>query len=178
MFAPSPMKKGREKMKKTIAIFLSLIMVMGICNVAKAENYYDKVFSTGATAGQWHSEAAQTIGYSSGYTHVCGGDVGVWFYAHSVGLHSSFVNTSARNVYVSLLETDPYSSTYAKDYTGYFSGSGINRPTSWANTYTNGAMIEDDGYVELLIAFLVTTMSADKSTAVDAELLYYRIWVI
>ena len=57
----------------------------------------EKIKQREATAGAWKTKATHPLSYSTNvYSHLCGGDMGVWFYSNSVGLQSSFVKESGR----------------------------------------------------------------------------------
>ena len=169
-------------MKKTIAVFLSAILMVGLCfcNTTRAEHYLDRMMSSSGTAGQWISDYSQCFAYSSNiYDHLCGGDMGVWFYTSQNGLPPGFKTLTSRRVYIEQYEIDPSSSTIANEYTGYFGTyDNKNVPVSYSCTYTNSSSLEDDGAVELYIKFKVTTNWGDSSNSVPVGLLYYRHWAL
>lgn len=131
------------------------------------------------TAGQWTSENTRDL-HSEGYSHLCGGDVGVWYIDSGIGLQNSFVTSTDRYMYVNLYEEDTglfASDDLCREYGLNFAVvNGIYKPHYVYTDYTNASSIEDDANVELYIKHKVMTISGDTSTAVPWGLTYYKIW--
>lgn len=166
-------------MKKKLRYILSVCIILSLCMsiTAFAENTTTMKSSPSATAGSYKTDSTYNLAYSSSYSHVCGGDIGTWFYTSSVGLQSGFYRSSSRKLYVDLYEKDDSSTSKARSYTGTFSEeNGVYRPRVYSITYTNSSEVESDGRLELFIKFKVGTNSQDKSTAVPSGLFNYKFW--
>lgn len=164
--------------KRFIGIVTFLIIMCISSNVVFAAKTTGYKYTSSATAGAFKSESEYSLSYSSSYSYVCGGDIGVYYYANSVGLQNSFVRTN-RNVYIELYENDVLSSTIVRKYTGSFKTvDGVYRPKVYSTTYTNTSKIEDDGTIELKIKHKVETNTGDTSTSIPAGLLKYKFWTV
>ena len=167
-------------MKKVLVLSLSLVLVLGMSRYVFSENYTAMLSSgPGITNAVGHDPTYYLSYPTNKYIHICGGDVGIWFYVSSVGLQSSFQQSSSREVYIDQYEKDSNSHTCSRKYVGYFGQmNGLNCPVSYGNTYTNPSTIENDGGVEMNCSFKVTAIAGDTSTAVPAGLIPYRHWIV
>ena len=166
-------------MKKTlIAVLLSCVLLAGLSFSSAAEVSHTPVFCTSGTAGQWTEQPAHNLTYSSSYDHLCGGDVGLWFYYTTVGLQASFVQSTSRVVDLEQFEKDSSGSTKTRHYQGHFDNNNIGsyQPTYFTLTYTNSGTIEDDGTVELYFKYKVGKIYGDTSTAVPSGIMKYAHW--
>ncbi len=165
-------------MKRLIAFTLSVLMIFGLCLTASAEHTHTLTNSTSGSSGAWINQPTMNLAYSSDlYDHVCGGDVGIWFYTSNVGLQSGFIQSVFRVAYFEQYEKDGNSEIKTRDYRANFGTNGtLYQPVGYSNTYTNGSSIEDDGVVELYFKYWVTTVWQDTSNAVPAGLFYYTHW--
>ena len=163
-------------MKTMKALLLCVTLVIGLCCSVNAEQYLNQfIMSSSSTTGTWKQDPQQSITYSTIYDHVCGGDVGVWFYTTQNPLRDWYVPSPDRVVYIYQYERDNSTVSLCKTYTGYFT---TYEPTSYGNYYVNSGTVEDDGTAELFIEFLVTAIAGDGSNAVPSGLLYYRHWTV
>lgn len=167
-------------MKKRLFSIVTGVCILGLCIVpAGAVVTSTYMYSEAATAGVWKTEPSAAIQYSASYGHVCGGDVGTYFYYNNVGLQSSFIKTTSRKAYIDLYEDDPVFDDCAKKYEASFATvNGYYSPTYFSTPYTNDASMENDGVAELFLKFKIETISGDTSTSIPAGLLYYRHWTV
>lgn len=166
-------------MKKATVWILSAILMLGLCQSAKAEHTSGFLRSSSGSSWQVGVDPQRSVSYSTIYDHVCGGDVGVWFYTSQAGLQSGFKRDYSRTVSVYQYEKDNASQTHANTYIGYFGMYGsLYVPVGYSHTYTYPADIENDGAVELYIKFIVGIISGDKTDALPQGLLYYKHWVV
>ncbi len=164
--------------KKVFALMMSVCFIGMSIVPSSALNYSSYCHSGAATAGTWKTESSASVNYSSSLPHICGGDVGTYFYFYSVGLPSSFDYTTGRYAFFEIYENDVlHADVFARSYQATFSvNNGYYRPTTFIVTATSKDKIEDDGAAELYMKWFVYTMPGDTSTAIPANLLYYRYW--
>ena len=176
---PEKLRKdhGNNKIRKGLAFILSVMLVLGLSVTASAEVTHTITDSVAGTSNSWVSEPVKNLTYSSIYNHVCGGDVGIWFFVANIGLQASFVQSTNRIVYFEQYEKDGNSQVKCKDYRAYFGMNGsYYRPVSYSNTWTNSATIEDDGTVELYFKYWVCAVSGDSSSAIPQGFFRYTHW--
>ena len=164
--------------------FITTALVSLTCVLFPALTMASEIFTevlptSPSTAGQWKSEATQDL-HPTGYSYLCGGDVGVWFYDNNIGLQNSFVTSTDRYMYVNLYEEDTglfASDDLCREYALQFAlVNGLYKPYYVYTSYTYSSSIEDDTYLELYIKHKVSTVSGDTSTSVPFDLIDYRIW--
>lgn len=169
-------------MKRKISVMLSLMLIMGMSlgtvHIASAKQETQIKYSSAATAGKWNTESTQFICYGWQLDHICGSDVGVWFYPARFGL-SEQMHKSGRVVYINQYQDRTLFDRKVSSYTGNFGTyNGMYVPVSFARTYTNTSEIArtPDRCVDLYIEFQVPKHSQDSSTAITWGLLQYSFW--
>ena len=166
-------------MKKQLALCLTAAMVISTTSVVLAEHTSEYRYSSEGTSDSWSSETSSAIRATN--NNVYGGDVGVNYYYTAVGLAESFVRTTNRRIITQVYENDYWGGhTKARQKEGNFGMSnGYYRPCTWDTgyAYTNKSCIESDGEVELYLDWKVYSVSGDTSSALNAGLLKYKLWV-
>lgn len=174
-----------RKIKKIImSLVLIGVMVIGMCGAVSAKTTTGVWNSPKTTAGSWWSgydndDITSLTGTSSS---IYGGDVGVYFYASSVGMPNGFIRSSNRTGEIELKEDDSSwfdENETARKITGYFAydNSGRYRMTSYKITYTNSSCIEPNKTVELYLRIKINTISGDTTKNVPEGLFGYQLWV-
>ncbi len=158
-----------------VCVFIASTLCMGI----GAEQMSRYLTSPAATAGVWKGCEIATLTSTLG--HVCGGDVGIWFYSTNVGLQPSFVRSDSRKCYMNCWACDDYDEEYyrfCKAHEATFQEvNGLYRPSIGHRDFDiNPGMVDDDSDLELYMAFYVEPLPGDYSNSVPAGLLEYAFW--
>ena len=93
-------------MKKATVWILSAILMLGLSQTVKAEHTSVFMMSSRGSAGQMVTDPQRSVSYSTIFDHVCGGDVGVWFYTSQEGLKAGFMRDYSRTVNIYQYEKD------------------------------------------------------------------------
>lgn len=166
-------------MKKVVSSVLIMAIMVGLLVGSVYANAVSNKYKTPAlTAGSWWSGVdSNVVAITASTSKVYGGDVGVSFYATSVGMPVSFVRSSDRTIDIELKEKDPFSNCVVRQYVGYFSiKNGLYRVPTYTTTYTNAGCVEDNSVLELYMRFKVNTISGDTSKNVPEGLIIYEMW--
>ena len=173
--------KSKIFLKVVSSVFcVFLVLSFVIPASASGETSTSLYQSTEGTSAQWHTEPVKYL-TSPDLTNICGGDMGMWFYAPSVGLQDSFVKSNNRKAYFECYEYDKTTGNadMARKYTASFgtASNGICAPASFSGTYVNTNIVESDSGLELYMRYKVNKVSGDTSTTVKAGIIKYCYWV-
>ena len=170
-----------KRWKVFVTLFV-VIVISAFLTQADGNNYTDYIYSPASNANIPTGDGWHSLDYSSIYNGVCGGNVGMWYYATNTGLPGAFIRSNDRRCYVEMYEQNEGENTYdtVRRYTGYFVVPAIStdpyRTNSWSCTFTQPNIIETDGTVELGMYYYVTKITGDTGVFVPYGLFMYRYW--